>query len=75
MLAFLYNAMPQIQTQISPYFIATGLQPLLPMDLVLCDLKVPATEDFLKDIKKLQSTIYQRENHQATKDETQANKA
>ena len=58
----------------SPYFVATGLQPLIPMDLVLCDLKVSATKDFLKRIKKLWSTIYQRETHQAMKDEIRADK-
>ena len=41
------------------------------MDLVLHDLKVPATEDFLKDIKKLWSTIYLRETHQAIKDKVE----
>ena len=45
------------------------------MDLVLHDLKVPAAEDSLKDIKKLCSTMYQRESHQAIKDKNQANKA
>ena len=35
------------------------------MDLALHDIKVPAAEDFLKDIKNLWNTIYQRENHQA----------
>ena len=42
----------------SPYCMATGQQPLLLIDLVLRDLKVPATEDFLKGIKKLWKTIY-----------------
>ena len=42
------------------------------MDLVLHDLKVPATEDFFKDIKKLWKAIYQREIHQAINDKTQA---
>ena len=42
------------------------------MDLVLCDLKVPATEDFMKDIKKLWKIIYQREAHQAIQDKNQA---
>ena len=51
-----------------PYFIATGQQPLLPMNLALHDIKVPATKDFLKDTKKLWSTNYQRESHQAIKD-------
>ena len=45
------------------------------MDQVLYDLKVPATEDFLRDIKKLWSTIYQRETHQAIKGKTRADKA
>ena len=45
------------------------------MDLVLHDLKVPAAEDFLKDIKKLWSTISQRESHQAIKDKIQTDKA
>ena len=59
----------------SPYFIATVQQPLLPMDLVIYDLKVPATEDFLKDIKKLWKTIYQRETHQAIQNKTKSDKA
>ena len=63
MLALLYNAAPQHQTQLSPYFVATGRQPLLARDLVLYDLKVLATEDFPKDIKNLWSTIYQRATH------------
>ena len=42
------------------------------MDLVLYNLKMPAIKDFLKNIKKLWSTIYQRETHQAVKDKTQA---
>ena len=37
----------------SPYFFATLQQPLLPMDLVLRDLKVLVTEVFFKDIKKM----------------------
>ena len=48
MLVLLYNATPQ--SQMSPYFAATGQQPLLPMDLELHDLKVSATEDCLKNI-------------------------
>ena len=59
----------------SPYFVATGQQPLLPMDLILHDFKLPAGEDFLKDTKKLWSTIYQRESYQAIKDKNQAEKA
>ena len=58
----------------SPYFIATEWQPLLPMDLVLCDLKEPTTEDSLKGIKKLWNAIYQRESYQAIKDKTQVDK-
>ena len=42
------------------------------MDLALHDVKVPATEDFLKDIKKLWNTIYQRESRQDIEDKTQA---
>ena len=45
------------------------------MDLVLYDLKVPATGDFLKDIKKLWKTIYQKETYQAKKNKTRANMA
>ena len=46
------------------------------MDLVLYNLKVSATEDFPKDIKKkLCGTIYQRESHQAIKKKFRANKA
>ena len=59
----------------SPCFIATGQQPLLPMDLVLHNFKVPTAEDFPKDIKFLWSTIYQRERHQAIKDKSRADKA
>ena len=59
----------------SPYFINTGKQPLLPMDLALLDVKLPETEEFLKEIKKLWITIYQRESQQAIKDKTQADKA
>ena len=44
------------------------------MDLALHDVKVLATEDILKDIKKLWSTIHQRESHQAIRDKTQADK-
>ena len=44
------------------------------MDLMLCDLKVPVTEDFLKDIKKLWNTTYQSDSHQAIQDKTQADK-
>ena len=51
MLALLYNEVPHSQTYMSPYLVTTGSQALLPMDLVLCNLKVPATEDFLRDIK------------------------
>ena len=72
MLALLYNAKPQSQTQMSLYFVTTGCQPVLPMDLVLYDLKLPATKDFLRYIKKLYSTIYQREIQQAIKDKTRA---
>ena len=44
------------------------------MDLVLHNLKVPTTEDFLKDIKKLWKTIYQWKTQQAMQDKTQADK-
>ena len=44
------------------------------MDLVLYNLKVPTAENFLKDIKKLWKTIYQRETQQAMQDKTQADK-
>ena len=65
----------RVKYRLSPYFFATRGQPLLPMDLALHDLKVPAAEDFLKDTKKLWSTIYQRDSHQAIKDKSRANKA
>ena len=58
----------------SPYFTATGQQPLLPMDLVIHDLKVLATKGFLKGIKKLWKTIYQRETHQAIEEKTKTDK-
>ena len=41
---------------------------LATMDLVLCNLKVPANEDILKDNKKLWKTFNQKETHQAIKD-------
>ena len=44
------------------------------MDLAIHIVKVTATEGFVKDIKKLKNTIYQRESYQAIKDKTQANK-
>ena len=45
------------------------------MDLILHNLKVPATEDFLKDIKKLWNTIHQRETQQDIQDKSRASKA
>ena len=53
----LYNATPQSQTRKSPYFIATGCQPCLPVDLVLSDLKVPAVDNFLDQITSLWRTV------------------
>ena len=37
----------------SPYFVATGRQPALLVDLALRDLKVPAVSEFLQDISRL----------------------
>ena len=45
------------------------------MNLAFHDLKVPETENFLRDSKKLWSTIYQTENHQAIKNVTRADMA
>ena len=47
LLALLYNATPQSETKQSPYFVATGRQLALPVDLALRDLKVPAVSEFL----------------------------
>ena len=45
------------------------------MELLLYNSNIPATEDFLKNIKRLWRNICQRESHQAIKDKTQAGKA
>ena len=68
LLALLYNATPQSRTGESPYFIATGRQPTLPIDLALSDLKVPAVGEFLRDISKLWETIKDKAEEQAGKD-------
>ena len=46
LLALLYNATPQSRTGHSPYFIATGRQPSLPIDLALQDLRYPQSVVF-----------------------------
>ena len=68
MLALLYNA-SELELDVS-LFCCYYILALLSTDLVLYNLKVPVTENFLRDIKKLKITIYQRKTHQAIEDKT-----
>ena len=75
LLSLLYNATPQSQTQKSPYFVATGCQPCLPIDLVLSDLKVPAVRNFLDQITSLWRAVKAKLMGQSQHDNTAADHA
>ena len=75
LLALLYNPTPQSCTGQFPYFVATGRQPALLVDLALRDLKVPAVSQFLQDISRLWETMKTRAELQAKRDKQAADRA
>ena len=75
LLSLLYNAMPQSRTRRSPYFVATGRQPCLPIDLALSDLKVPAVGNFLDRITSMWRTVKAKLIGQSQRDKTAADHA
>ena len=70
LLSLLYNAMPQSRTQRSPYFMAMGCQPCLPINLALSDLKVPAVGNFLDRITSLWHNVKAKLMGQSQRDKT-----
>ena len=72
LLLLLYNATPQSRTRRSPYFVATGRQPCLPVDLALSDFKVPAVGNFLYRITSLWRTVKAKLIGQSQRDKTAA---
>ena len=75
LLSLLYNATPQSRTRRSPYFVATGHQPCLPIDLALSDLKVPAVGNFLDRINSMWRTVKAKLIGQSQRDKTAADHA
>ena len=75
LLSLLYNATPQSRTRRSPYFVATGRQPCLPIDLALSDLKVPAVGNFLDRITSMWRTVKAKLIGQSQRDKTDADHA